>query len=217
MSLTDGKADERPKTQRPLPKKGPRAAVLTGIIDVGVQIRKYKGELKAPRQEFIPIFMLINDTYQTDEGETFNFRLSPFPVKHFPGATRGHYFDLYNALDPNHTVLTDMGEGNIYDLIGLTCFVNVVYKDPTDDGIVYANMVGVSELPEDYPVDVPDFDPLLFKLEEPSKEVFDNLYDYTQKHIRGSVGDAVSEAEAILEGDASHESKQEEEDDDSHY
>lgn len=204
MSLSDGKAvvgTER--KQMTLPKKGPRAAVLTGIIDLGIQEQEFRGKKKKPRREFVPIFTLINDTYETDEGETRHCKLSPYGVKHLPGASMGKYFDFYNALDPNHEVLNDKGEGNVLALIGKTCLVNVRHSDPKDDkeGFVYPRMEGISELPEDYPVDVPEFDPIIFNLDEPSKEVFDNLYEFTQNRIRASIGYPGSAAEGILDGD----------------
>lgn len=203
MSLTDGKANARERTQMTLPKTGPRPAKLTGIIDIGVHQQEYKGEKKKPRHEFIPIFTLLKDTYETEEGEVRNCSISPYSIKHMPGATRGGYFEFCNALDPQHEILNDKLEGNVFELIGRNCFVSVIHTDAKDDkdGFVYPRMRGVSEIPDDYPVDDLDFVPLTFNLDEPDKEVFASLYTHTQDRIRASIGYVGSDAEKVLDGE----------------
>jgi hypothetical protein len=206
MGLT-AKKETKAKIQRDLPKKGPRVAILTGLIDVGVHVREYMGEAKPPAREFIPIFTLMSDTYTTEEGETFNMVTSPFfPVKLMEGATRGHYFDLVNALDPENETLVD-DERDLTKLLGKACFVKIKHSEPTEEGIVYANFDGVQELPEDYPVPELDKEFTVFDTENPDKEVFDSLWDRTQDQIRTSQGYAGSRLEGICEGSLVSEKK----------
>lgn len=197
MGLTAKKVD-KPKVQREIAKKGPRAAVLTGLIDVGVHIDEYKGEKKKPARQFIPIFTLLTDTYTTEEGETFNMVAAPYyPISLFEGATRGHYFDFVSALDPeNETLVND--ERDLTKLLGKACFAVMEHNER--DGITYANYTGVQPLPEDYPVPelVKDF--TVFDTDNPSKEVFDSLWDRTKDKIRMSEGYAGSRLEGICEG-----------------
>lgn len=201
MSLT-AKKQTKAKVQRDLPKKGPRVAKLTGLIDVGVHVREYKGEAKPPAREFIPIFTLLSDTYTTEEGEAINMVSSPrWPIKLMEGATRGHYYDFIAAIDPeNETLVAD--ERDLSKLLGRNCFVNITYSDPTEEGIVYANYGGVSALPEDYPAPELEKEFIVFDTDAPEKEVFDALWDSTKDQIRTSQGYAGSQLEAVCDGDA---------------
>ena len=202
MGLSNAESQVGERTQMTLPKKGARGAILSGIIDTGVHIREYKGEKKKPSREFIPVFTLLNDTYETDEGETRQCTVRMFPLKLMPGAKRGKYYDFYNAIDSNHEVLDAKGQGNVFDLIGRNCFVNIEYSDPDDEGFVYPNCNGISAFPEDFPAPEVEYNKLTFDLENPNRDVFEGLNSWVQDQIRSSEGYAGSELEAILEGDA---------------
>lgn len=199
MGLTAKKQD-KPKVQRDLPKKGQRVAKLTGLIDIGTQECEFKGEKKPPARQFIPIFTLLQDTYTTEEGEVVNMVISPFyPINIFEGSEKSNYMKFVLALDPENETLVD-DERDLTDLLGRNCFVKVKYSDPTEDGIVYANYDGVTDLPEDYPVPdlVKDF--TVFDTENPDKKVFDSLWDRTKDQIRQSMGYAGSHLEAVCDG-----------------
>ena len=206
MGFVVEKGQNKEKTQFDLPKKGPRPAVLTGIIDCGVHTREFKGEMKKPCREFLPLFTLMSDrfSYEKDDGEKVegNISVAPFPIKLMPGVTRGNYFDFCEALDADHVIM-DGGAGDISKLLGRKCFVNVTLSDPEKtDGITYANMKGMSPLPEDYPVADYDGEFIVFDMGAPDRAVFEALRENTKDQIRTSEGYAGSAVEAALEGEA---------------
>ena len=186
------------------PKKGQRAARLVGLIDLGLQPQEYKGEVKKPAKEFIPMFWLANDMYTTDDtGEEKHMVRGPWPYKIYPGAERGHYFEFCEGIDPNGEVIVD-GAGDLTQLLGRPCFVKIVEEKKTKDGkeVVYFNIKGVSEVPEDYPVAELDIDTFTFDTSAPTKEGFDRLSDRNQASIKDSVGYEGSELQAVCEGDS---------------
>lgn len=186
------------------PKKGQRAARLVGLIDLGMQPQEpWKGEEKKPVKEFVPLYWLANDKYTTDDGEEKNMVRGPWPIKIYPGATRGHYFDFCNGIDPNGEVLVD-GAGDITQLLGRKCLVNIVEDKKQKDGkdISYFNIKGVAEAPEDYPIPDLDIETFTFDTSAPTKEGFERLSDRNQGLIKGSVDYEGSELQAICEGDS---------------
>lgn len=204
------------RTQMQLPKKGPRPAVLTGLIDIGVQTREYQGEMKKPCREFIPLYTLPTDTFETDEGETRNCTVRPFPIKLMPGATRGKYFDMIQAFDPDGDVFTG-GTHDLIKLLGKKVFANISHSEPDKDGLVYANMSAVSEIPVDYPVPEVEEDFFIFDLDSPDRELFASLNSWVQGQIRNSEGYAGSPTEAALEGEGPSQGDVPEEGDDAPY
>jgi hypothetical protein len=202
MGIKDATAVSGEKSQLELPKAGNRVAVLTGIIDVGIHQSEYKGEKKKPCREFIPVYTLAKDTYETDDGEIKHMVLRPWPLKLMPGADKAKYKGWYNAHDPEHKLLDVNGGGDITKLIGTVVSVKVVHSEPNTEGLVYANMdiAGIAALPDDYPVPEVDYEPLIFDTSDPCRDTFDSLGTYTQDTVRKSIGYAGSELEAILEG-----------------
>lgn len=203
MSIRDIKGGEGGSTQRALPKKGPRPAVLVGLVDVGIQQRTWKDELKKPCREVLPIFELVKDSYETEEGEKHNIRLSPFPLAIMPGADKSKYVALCKALDPEHVVLDNKGRGDITKLLGNTCMVNIEHKDPTPEGLVYAKLTGFTQLPEDYPVADAETVPYFFDACEPDPAVAAELPNFIKDYIRESLDYAGSALEAVVEGTTS--------------
>jgi hypothetical protein len=199
MSIRDVQGSGGEKTQRTLPKKGPRVAVLVALIDVGVQVREWKGELKKPCREIIPIFELTKDCYETEDGKENNIRLSLFPIKILPGADKSKYVKLINALDPEHKVLDDKGRGDVTKLIGTGCFVNVVHTEPNEDGLIYANIKEVTELPEDFPSGDVKGETYFFDATEPDPEIAQGFTDHVRNHFRTSVDYVGSELEKVIE------------------
>lgn len=189
------------KKQLTLPKKGPRLGILTGIVDVGIQQQEYKGEKKRPCREFIPIYTLVNDTYENDEGDVKQCVVRPYPIKLQPGASKGKYYDWYNAHDPDHKVLDEKGRGDITKLIGTAVYVPIEYSKPDENGLIYANVsLPVTQIPEEVVVKPIAYEEVIFDLTEPSKEIFDKFGDWTKDKIRSSLDYAGSPQEAILEG-----------------
>ena len=192
------KKDDKPKVQRELAKKGPRPAILSGVIDVGVHVREFGGEMKHPAREFIPIFTLVQDTYTDDDGVEHNKVIAPyFPIKIFEGSDKSNYYKLIKAIDPDDKTMND-GQRDLTDLLGMKCYVMIEHNEK--DGIFYANYRGVSEIPDDYPLPECVIDRVVFDTEEPDKAVFDKLWDSTKDQIRASEGYAGSQLEGICEG-----------------
>ena len=64
--------------QREFAKEGPRLAQLVGLVDIGVHIQEFNGEKKKPCRELIPVFKLIQDTYQDEEGKAHCMIAQPY-------------------------------------------------------------------------------------------------------------------------------------------
>lgn len=203
MSIRDIKGGEGGSTQRALPKRGPRPAVLIGLVDIGIQQRTWEKELKKPCREILPIFELVKDSYETDEGEKHNIKLSPYPMAIMPGADKSKYVALCKALDPDNKVLDKKGRGDITKLLGSQCMVTVLHKEPTAEGIVYSKITGVSELPEDYPTADAETVPYFFDACDPDPAVAATLPNFVKEHIRTSLDYAGSALEAVVEGTTS--------------
>lgn len=186
------------------PKSGPRLAVLTGVIDVGVQQREYQGDLKKPSREFLPVFTLVYDSYKTEEGEEVNFKSRPgFPIKVMPGASKSKYMAFVNAIDPNHKILDKDGLGDLTKLCGGYCYVNIEHNTVDKDGVevTYGNYRGVSPIPEDYPLpDREEEEFTLFSLRDPSRELWDSFNDRLKGQIKEGIHWVGSDAETFLCG-----------------
>ena len=185
MGLTVEAGESGPKEQREIAKKGPRVAIISGIIDIGVQEQEYLGEKMRDCREFIPILTLVNDKYTDDEGNQHCMVTSPWPVKIKLG-DKANYVKFCKAADPNGEVVPE-GVGDISELIGRAVFATMVHTVPTADGIVYANCKGIQELPEDYPIPEVDINKVVFDCNNPDKEVFEKLWDSTKAKIRKGV------------------------------
>jgi len=185
-----------PKEQREVAKKGPRVAIISGIIDLGIQPQEYDGEKQRDCREFLPILTLVNDKYTDDEGKEHCMVTAPWPVKIKLGK-KSNYTKFLAAADPNEEVLKD-GVGDLSQLVGRPVFANMVHSEPNAEGIFYANCKGVSELPEDYPVPEVEINRVVFDTSDPDVEVFNKLWDRTKRLITGSVGYAGSNLEKVL-------------------
>lgn len=198
MSLTNVQVVKQQRDY-PLPKKGLRVGVLTGIIDVGVQQREYKGKAKAPARMVIYQYSLTKDTFKDDEGNEHHIKVSDGPFTLSPGADKGKYMDHCKALDPNHEVLAANCAGDITQLLGRGAYLTIVHSDPKEDGKVYANIGAVTQLPEEVDVPALPVDFLLFDTSAPTAAAAERLSKYQKDLIRKSVGYAGSNLEAIIE------------------
>lgn len=202
------------KVQRAYAKKGPRLAMLVGIVDVGLQVVEFQGEKKKPCRQIIPIFNLLNDKYTDDAGEEHCMTAAPFfAFGIMPGQKRSKYMKFCNAIDPNHEVMDRDGAGVLEALIGRTCFVNMKHNE--SEGITYGNYVDCSELPEDYPTPEHVYQPVFFDTENPDAAVWDKLWDRTKDVIREMEDYATSKVKVTCDTGAAgrEEPKQEEKQD----
>lgn len=198
MSLTNVQVVKQQRDY-PLPKKGLRVGVLTGIIDVGVQQREYQGKAKAPARMVIYQYSLTKDTFKDDEGNDHHIKVSDGPFTLSPGADKGKYMDHCKALDPDHEVLAANYAGDITKLLGRGAYLTIVHSDPKPDGKVYANIDSVTQLPEEVTVPALPVDLLLFDTSAPTAAAAARLSKYQKDLIRKSVGYAGSALEAVIE------------------
>jgi len=210
MGLTVAKGES--KGDFAIPKKGMRLAVLSGLIDLGIQDGgEWKGEKKEDKAMFLPILTLVKDTYEDKEGETKHMVTSPYPIRVNPGASRGNMFDFCEALDPNHDVMESCA-GPLQGLIGRPCYVKIVHEEVKDKG-TYANCKGFSECPDDIDVSGVEYNEVIFDTGLPDKEVFSKLWPSTQNWIRRGVKYSGSDLEEFLDGDEEPAKKEIEDDD----
>lgn len=202
MSLTNVQANEGPKRDYPLPKAGLRLGILSGIIDVGVQNREYKGKVKPPARMVIYQFTLAKDTFEDEEGNIHHIKVSKGPFTLTPGADRGAYKECTDALDPKpRQVLNDNGSGDITKLIGRACYLTIVHTEKNAEGKQYANIEGVTQLPEDTDVPAVPFEPLIFDTSAPTQQAADRLTSYQKDLVRKSIGYAGSDLEKFIESE----------------
>ena len=199
MKVTKHSGSAGDKTQRETAKKGPRLAVLVGLIDLGIQVVEYQGEKKKPCRQVLPVFHLLNDKYTDQNGVEQCMVTSPYSgFSIMPGADRSKYMKFCNAIDPNHEVMDADGTGDLEDLLGRNCFVNMKHNEK--EGITYANYVDCSELPEDYPCPVHIYESVFFDTENPDQSVWDKLWDRTKDAIRGMEEYGTSKVKVMCDG-----------------
>lgn len=218
MSLKDVK-EVKNHVDYPLPKKGLRLGTLSGIIDVGIQPREFAGKPKSPARMVLFQYTLVNDHFVDDDGNKRHLKISDGPFTLSPGADKGKYMDHVKALDPEAKLLAVNGAGDVTKLIGNSAYLTLVHTDPKPDGKVYANIEGVTQLPEDFQVPVVAFDKVLFDSTDPTPESVALLNEYQKGLVRKSVNYAGSKLEAAIDGanstPAQAAAAQEQEDEDS--
>lgn len=182
-----GSASKKKPEQREIAKSGPRMAVISGIIDLGIQPQEYQGEKQRDCREFLPILTLLKDKYTDEDGEEHCMVTSPWPIKIKLGE-KSNYTKFTKAADPNGEVLED-GVGDLFGLIGRQVFAVMVHTEGKGDakGITYANCKGIQELPEDFHMEGVEYNEVQFNSQEPDKVVFDSLWDRTQDLITSAV------------------------------
>ena len=199
MSLTDVKVGGN-KREYPLPKKGMRLAILSGIIDVGIQAREFQGVAKAPARQVIFRYTLVNDHFVNDEGKKQHLTVNVGPFTLAPGNDKGKYMVHVKALDPEAQVLSKDGAGNVTKLLGRPAYLNIGYSDPKGpEGKVYANAVSASPIPEDVTVPPTPYEAFLFDCSKATEEDAAKLSGYQIDCIRKSKGYTGSALESTIE------------------
>ncbi len=204
VEANEGKADP---VQREYAKKGPRVAIISGIVDLGIQPQEYLGEVKRPRREFLPILTLCGDKYTDEDGVAHNMITSPWPIKITLG-DKANYTKFCNAADPNGNVMKE-GVGDITGLIGCTVFAVMVHTEK--DGITYANCKGIQELPDEYPIPKTDYNRVVFDCTNPDPAVWEGLWDRTKEKIMEGVDFNEKKFNELMSNYVSEESKLDEE------
>jgi hypothetical protein len=144
------------------------------------------------------VYELTKDKYQDEDGNDVNIRLTQYPFGLKAGSQKAKYTAWHNVLDPDNQIINKKGEGNVTKLLGSACFVNIEHNQKDDK--TYANIAGLSQLPEDYPVGDPQSDLYFFDSLNPDPAIAATLSDYIKDHIRGSIDYVGSDLEKVIEG-----------------
>ncbi len=198
MSLTNVQ-EVKQKRDYPLPKKGLRVGVLVGIVDVGIQQREFAGKAKAPARMVIFQYALTKDTYEDDDGKVHHIKVSDGPFTLSPGADKGKYMAHCSALDPERQILAKNCAGDITKLLGKGVYLTIEHSEPTPEGKVYANIEGVTQLPEEVVVTQLPVDLYVFDTTAPDGVVAEKLTSYQKDLIRKSQGYTGSALEKVIE------------------
>jgi len=187
-----------------LPKAGARPARLMTIIDIGVQKQDpYQGKAKKPAQQVILGFDLVDDL--DGDGKPVSITTGWYPLnvsvdwktKHLHEKSK--LFSIVKALD----VTGKKFKGDLNNLVGLPCIVNVKLVERTKDGetTTYANMDGCGPVPdiEGFTVGKSPNDPFVFDFDNPSPEAWISLQDRLKVKVRESINYADSSVRPIDE------------------
>ena len=185
------------------------------IIDLGVQNqRPFKGEEKPPAHSLYITYELV-DEFCLDENGDEDENKPRWLSEKFPlfsmSADLAKSTKRYKALDPK-----DDHDGAFDELGGVACNVLVVENEGKgkNSGKVYNNIQGIATM---RPKDAKKCaelkkDPVIFVLDDPDVEVFNNLPNWLQGDIKDNLDFSGSLLEQRLNG--VEESPAEEEDDD---
>lgn len=176
----------------PLPKTGSRMARLVRLIDLGVQKREYKGEIKTPVRQACFIFELPNDLMEMNDKQV-PMLLWVNNVSLLAGQEKAKITSIVNALSPDKFI-DDVGQ-----LIGKTCMINIVLKDKKNGG-KRAEASAFSPMPDIPGLVVPEqvVTSFVFETENPTTEAWKQVPDWMKEVIRQGVGVTGTALEAFL-------------------
>ena len=203
MALNLNKIGQAPgKKQDPI-DPGPYPARVVQIIDLGLQKQfPWKGKEKPPAYKVHITYELVDEFMIDDEGNPEEDRprwvSENFPVYSL-SAENAKSTERYHALDPG-----GVHDGDLGATIGSCCTVNVVSGPGkgANAGKVYDNVGGVSSMRKKDAPNCPELvtDAVLFSLDEPDLEVFNDLPDFLQDKIKDNLEFAGSKLEVLLSG-----------------
>lgn len=158
-----------------VPEKGTHIARVVGVLDLDLQPGyEYQGEMVEPQYKVSFTYELGASRTKEDKPHwvSEDFKVSDHE--------RSKMYARVNAIDPNGKI-TNNGE-NLAKLIGAPCMVST---DVNDKG--YAKIIGVSSIPNGYPVSELENDPQLFDWDNPDMEVYKRLPEFVQKKLTASL------------------------------
>lgn len=174
------------RVEQPTIEPGSYPNRLVQVIDLGLQAqRPYKGQEKAPIQEIMLTYELV-DTFMIDEnGEDREDKprwISETIPLHWIGAERAKSTQRYLALDPE-----SVHEGDFSKLVGVPSNVTLVTN--VSGGKVYTNVASLTKMRAKDAEKVPELkNPAkVFSLDEPDMEVFNSLPTWIQDKIKGNL------------------------------
>ena len=179
---------------RQIPKAKTQVGRICQIIDVGVQPNvKFK-----PARKVLITFELPKDLIEEGDHKGKPLLISQeYTVSFDPKA------NLRKELIDKLGVGTVDDEGrlslDIFTLLGQTALVTIMHKKGKDR--TYANIAGISQLPEEITVPAAVHEPLALNLEEFDEAVFEKLPEWIQKKINNRIVTASNNTAVSEDGD----------------
>lgn len=189
------------RVQQPTLDAGTYPARLVRFIDMGIQPqRAYAGKDKPPAHEvdftyeLLDVFMVDKDGKELEDKP--RWISENFPVYRLE-ADLAKSTKRYKALDPAMEF-----DGDMSKLVGQPCMITIVHgENKKDPAHPYENVGNVSVMRAKEVEKAPELKnkPVVFLLEEPDMEVFDNFPSWIQDKLKGNLEYAGSPLEAALE------------------
>ena len=165
-------------------------ARLVVVADLGLQPqRPWQGEEKPPAYEILTTYELVDEFMNDEDGETLldkqRWLSESFPL--YPLASeRAKSTVRYKALDPS-----GIGEGDWGKLISIPCLVTTVNNPGKgkNAGKVFVNIANVAAMRAKDRENVPALinRPVVFDMDEPELNAFDQLPQWVQDKIKGGL------------------------------
>lgn len=192
MSLTMKDMAEGQAKKYPVAPAGVHPGRISHVVDIGVQNREWKGEVKAPARQLAINIEMVNSEYEQD-GEKRRHRISPRPFNVMTDS-KAALQKFLKAIDPKNTI-----NGDFTKLAGLPLMVSVIHTTKAKDGkeITYANFGGAMPAPEGFPIKELSGNPILFSFDEPTEDQYKLLPKFLKDKIKSAVNYAGSKVEKI--------------------
>ena len=198
---------KRPKqegfVEQPAIDAGSYPARIVQVLDLGVQKqRPYKGQPKAPVQEVMITYELLDEFCIDEDGEPVEDKprwLSETLPLHSLDVELAKSTKRYLALDPEEKF-----GGDFTLLIDLPCVVTVVQNPGKGDnaGKIYNNVGGVSAMRAKEAARAVELvnEPKVLVLDEPDMVIYKSLPEWLQEKIAGNLSFKGSALEKALAG-----------------
>ena len=174
---------------------------LVAVVDLGLQPqRPYQGQEKSPAYEILTIYELVDEFLKNEEGEDDlekpRWMSESFPL-HNLSQEMAKSTKRYKSIDPQLTY-----DGNWPDLLDIPVSVTVIQNPGkgANAGKVYNNISAVSPMRGKDANRCPPLvnKPMVFDLDDPDLDVFNNLPQWIQNRIKENLEFAGSRLEKLL-------------------
>ena len=177
-------------------------ARLVQLIDLGLQEqRPFQGKVKEPVHMIRTVYELPTEFCVDENGEEDHTKPrwigEEMPFYNL-NAERAKSTQRYKALDPGL-----VHDGDWEPLVGTACTLTVVHNpDKNKPGVVYANIGSTAPPMKGFEVPPLVNDSLVWSLDDPDVEVFNNFPDFIKDKIKANLNFKGSILEARLSGAA---------------
>lgn len=191
---------------------GTYPARIVQVLDLGVQPqRPYKGQAKAPVQEVMITYEMLDEFCLDENGEPVEDKprwLSETLPLHSLDVELAKSTKRYLALDPN-----EQFGGDFTLLVNVPCMVTIVQNAGKGDnaGKVYNNISGVSAMRAKEAARAVELvnEPKVFVLDEPDMVIYKSLPEWLQEKIAGNLNFKGSALQKALDGAVDDEEEEE--------